>query len=85
MNTFLDKYKSARETWEEAEEALGGFEKWRKDLKLHELPELEHLDLQSWPTWQKERAKEELRQVVTEGPQVCLSPCRTTACTVCTD
>ena len=71
MNAFLDKYKSARETWDEAEDALEGFEKWRKDLKLHELPELEHLDLLSWPTWQKERSKEELRQVVTEGPQVC--------------
>lgn len=71
MNAFLEKYKSAREVWEEAEDALEGFEKWRKDLKLHELPALEHLDLLSWPTWQKERAKEELRQIVSEGPQVC--------------
>lgn len=50
-------------------QSLAEFEKWRKDLKLHELPELKHLDLLQWPTWQKERHQNELRQVVLEGPQ----------------
>lgn len=69
MITFLDQFKAARDTWEEAEYALSQFEKWRKDLQLHELEELQHLDLPNWPTWQKERSEKELRQVVQNGPQ----------------
>ena len=50
--------------------ALAHFEKWRKDLRLHELPELQHLDLLNWPTWQKERSEKELKHIVMGGPQV---------------
>lgn len=51
-------------------QALSQFEKWRKDLKLHELPELKHLNLEEWPVWQKERSPKELQQIVQNGPQV---------------
>jgi acyl transferase domain-containing protein len=70
ISFLLKEFKVARETWEEAEHALSQFERWRKDLNLHELPDLKHLDLPNWPTWQKERSEKELRQIVLKGPQV---------------
>ena len=70
ISFLLKEFKVARETWEEAEYALSQFERWRKDLNLHELPDLKHLDLPNWPTWQKERSEKELRQIVLNGPQV---------------
>lgn len=69
ISFLLKEFKVARETWEEAEDALSQFERWRKDLNLHELPDLKHLDLPNWPTWQKERSEKELRQIVLNGPQ----------------
>jgi len=66
---LLDNYQTARDVWREAEESLADFEAWRKDLRLHELPELAHLDLLNWKTWQTERSEKELQRVVMNGPQ----------------
>jgi ribosomal protein S12 methylthiotransferase accessory factor YcaO len=74
MSQFLlDNFRTAREVWEEAEDALAQFEDWRKGLKLHELPELKHLDLLNWPVWQKERSANELGKIVANGPQASYS------------
>jgi len=76
MGSFLlssDQYTSARQTWEEAEEALSRFESWRKDLDLPSHPELQKLDLENWPAWQKERSADQLRKIVFGGSQKLLT------------
>jgi hypothetical protein len=65
--TLLERFESARRVWDEAEEALAGFEKWRKDLKLDEIPELQDLKLNEWPSWVNERDPRELRKLVFGG------------------
>jgi hypothetical protein len=67
---LLHSFPSARRTWEEAEEALGTFEKWRKELGLEQEEGMARFELEKWPSWQKERNKEELRRIVFGGPQV---------------
>ncbi|BGP12851.1 hypothetical protein JCM10213_005224 [Rhodosporidiobolus nylandii] len=70
MGHFLRKEDAAKQVWEEAEEALDGFEEWRKSLRLHEMDgELGELGRMLDAT-EKQRGKEaRLRDVVFEGPQ----------------
>lgn len=83
--SLLEKFASARQVWDEAEEvrspyfrrtpsaadhdaqALNGFEKWRKDLDLDAIPELQDLKLLEWDSWIKERDPSELRKLVFGG------------------
>jgi hypothetical protein len=55
---------------------LGTFEKWRRDLGLEKEEGMARFELEKWPSWQKERNKEELRRIVFGGPQVrAVVPC----------
>jgi len=70
MASFLDGYHSAQEVWAEAQDALDGFEDWRRSLRLEERGgELGVLGAKLVET---ERARERhkgLRRSVYEGPQ----------------
>lgn len=70
MASFLDGYKPAQEVWAEAQDALDGFEDWRRGLKLeHREGEL---GLLGRTLAESEGARERhkgLRRSVYEGPQ----------------
>lgn len=75
MGAFLREQKPAQDVWTEAEEALAGFEDWRKGLKLHEHEgELGQLGRMLDETEAARRKEPKLREVVFEGPQVRLVP-----------
>ena len=70
MGAFLKGYPTASRTWDEAEDALASFERWRKSLALEdrggELGELGRMLAET----EGQRAKEAtLKQIVFEGPQ----------------
>lgn len=70
MGAFLREQKPAQDVWTEAEEALAGFEDWRKGLKLHEHEgELGQLGRMLDETEAARRKEPKLREVVFEGPQ----------------
>ncbi|BGP36837.1 [acyl-carrier-protein] S-malonyltransferase [Rhodotorula kratochvilovae] len=70
MGMFLRKEKPAQEVWAEAEDALEGFEEWRKGLRLHEHDgELGQLGRMLDESEAARRKEPKLREVVFEGPQ----------------
>ncbi|GAA6047848.1 hypothetical protein JCM3770_004672 [Rhodotorula araucariae] len=70
MGMFLRKEKPAQDVWAEAEDALEGFEEWRKGLRLHEHDgELGQLGRMLDEAETARRKEPKLRQVVFEGPQ----------------
>ncbi|GAA5850541.1 hypothetical protein JCM9279_007533 [Rhodotorula babjevae] len=70
MGAFLREQKPAQDVWAEADEALAGFEEWRKGLKLHEYDgELGQLGRMLDETEAARRREPQLREVVFEGPQ----------------
>ncbi|GAA5934195.1 hypothetical protein JCM3775_006932 [Rhodotorula graminis] len=70
MGAFLREQKPAQDVWAEADEALAGFEEWRKGLKLHEHDgELGQLGRMLDETEAARRREPQLREVVFEGPQ----------------
>jgi len=74
MGAFLREQKPAQDVWAEADEALAGFEEWRRGLKLHEHDgELGQLGRMLDETEAARRREPGLREVVFEGPQVRLS------------
>ena len=72
-NFLMKKHQTARRVWEEAEHALAGFERWRKDLDLPADPALAQLELREWPAWMKEREPDQLRKIVFGGDQLQLT------------
>ncbi|GAA5857147.1 hypothetical protein JCM8547_009339, partial [Rhodosporidiobolus lusitaniae] len=70
MGHFLRHEKSTQAVWEEAEDALAGFEEWRRGLKLHELEgEVGELGRMLDATEKKREKETALRDVVFQGPQ----------------
>ncbi|GAA5955213.1 hypothetical protein JCM21900_002240 [Sporobolomyces salmonicolor] len=70
MGHFLREKGKGKEVWREAEDALAGFEEWRKGLKLDQLPgELGELGRMLDAVEAKRRTEASLQQVVFEGPQ----------------
>ncbi|GAA5897461.1 hypothetical protein JCM8208_003278 [Rhodotorula glutinis] len=70
MGAFLREQKPAQDVWAVADEALAGFEEWRKGLKLHEHDgELGQLGRMLDETEAARRREPQLREVVFEGPQ----------------
>ncbi|GAA5895114.1 hypothetical protein JCM5296_000884 [Sporobolomyces johnsonii] len=70
MGHFLREKGKGKEVWSEAEDALAGFEEWRKGLKLDQLPgELGELGRMLDAGEAKRRTEASLQQVVFEGPQ----------------
>ena len=71
MGAFLREYPAAQKVWDEAEEALAGFEEWRKGLKLEEhegeVGELGRMLQEGEAARLKETG---LKSVVFDGPQV---------------
>ncbi|GAA5907956.1 ACP S-malonyltransferase [Sporobolomyces salmoneus] len=70
MGLFLKEKGKGKEVWSEAEDALSGFEEWRKGLRLDQLEgevgELGKMLDQS----ERERRKEaKMQQIVFDGPQ----------------
>ncbi|GAA5832858.1 hypothetical protein JCM11251_000507 [Rhodosporidiobolus azoricus] len=74
MGAFLKDDAAAKEVWSEAEEALEGFEEWRKGLRLHEMEgELGELGRMLDATETKRGKEAKLKDVVFEGPQTLLT------------
>lgn len=73
--SLMKTSKAFRETWDEAEEALSDFDKWRQSLDLpNASSDLQSLDLNNWAPWIKERAPDQLRKIVYGGaPQALLT------------
>ncbi|GAA6035214.1 hypothetical protein JCM8097_006423 [Rhodosporidiobolus ruineniae] len=70
MGHFLKDEAAVKGVWEEAEDALAGFEDWRRGLKLHEMGgELGELGRKLDATEGKRSRETRLRDVVFEGPQ----------------
>ncbi|GAA6005736.1 hypothetical protein JCM10207_005317 [Rhodosporidiobolus poonsookiae] len=70
MGHFLRKDAAANKVWEEAEDALEGFEDWRRSLRLHEMDgELGELGRMLDATEKKRGKEAQLKEVVFEGPQ----------------
>ncbi|GAA5899998.1 hypothetical protein JCM6882_007021 [Rhodosporidiobolus microsporus] len=70
MGAFLKDDAAAKAVWDEAEEALAGFEEWRKSLGLHEMDgEVGELGRMLDATEQKRGKEPRLKDVVFEGPQ----------------
>ncbi|KAI5476822.1 [acyl-carrier-protein] S-malonyltransferase [Pseudohyphozyma bogoriensis] len=70
MGNFLKKYDGARKVWDEAEEALKGFEEWRRGLGLAEMDGEVGMLGRMLDETEGERLKEKtLRETVFEGPQ----------------
>ncbi|GAA5986848.1 hypothetical protein JCM11641_007816 [Rhodosporidiobolus odoratus] len=70
MGRFLRNEQAANDVWAEAEDALEGFEQWRRDLKLHEMDgELGELGRMLDATETKRGKEASLREVVFDGPQ----------------
>ncbi|BGO96621.1 Malonyl CoA-acyl carrier protein transacylase [Rhodotorula toruloides ATCC 204091] len=70
MHHYLRDKQPARDVWDEAEDALAGFEQWRKNLGLHELEgEAGVLGRMLDETEAQRRKESGLKEVVFEGPQ----------------
>lgn len=73
MGHFLREKGKGKEVWSEAEDALAGFEEWRKGLRLDQLEgELGELGKMLDKTEGLRRQEAGLQQIVFEGPQVSL-------------
>lgn len=71
MGHFLREYPAASKVWDEAEDALAGFESWRKDLRLEDLEgEVGQLGRMLQSGEDARRRETGLKQVVFNGPQV---------------
>lgn len=71
MGAFLREYPTAKLVWQEAEEALNGFESWREGLGLEELEgEVGVLGRMLRDTKEERGREKTLQQVVFDGPQV---------------
>jgi malonyl CoA-acyl carrier protein transacylase len=71
MGNFLRGFPAAQQVWLEANQALEGFEEWRKGLKLEERDgELGELGRMLIEREQERKDEKKLQEVVFEGPQV---------------
>lgn len=71
---FVEDYTAAQSCWEEATDALNGFEAWRRSLRLEDVEgEVGELGKLLEAGYEARRLESSLQQIVFEGPQVSLT------------
>jgi hypothetical protein len=71
MGLFLKERGKGKEVWTEAEDALAGFEEWRKSLRLDQLEgEVGAIGRMLDETEAIRRQEAGMQQIVFDGPQV---------------
>lgn len=71
MASFIQDFPAAKRVWEEAEDALAGFEEWRRSLHLDQAGgEVGELGRMLEESYGERRLEAGLRRVVFDGPQV---------------
>lgn len=74
MGEVLKHFPAAEHAWDEAEEALAGFEDWRRSLGLENAPgDVGHLGRMLEEKAPQRARETKLKQVVFDGPQVRVS------------